>query len=327
MCAGEGTLDTMDDRVNTTMHSRDSDPNRGKIIAGRYTIVRTLGRGGMGKVLLVDDQLTGERVALKMLRAMHLANDQVVARFLREIDAVRRLDHPCIVKIYDAKHTDTELYYTMEYVRGISLRQWRQQKGNLAFASVTRVLCLVADGLEHAHKVTVHRDISPENIMVMKDGTVRLLDFGLAKLEDNNPNLTRIGVGMGKVMYLPPEQRYNAAKVDHRADIFPLGVILYELLTGKLPKPEAPLSLLRPDLPRELDAFLAKATAEAPSARYQTAREFRIALLEIYRLHEAREQAAAEREQKRANSWRGRLQAWWKKRFGRTAPATLSEEG
>lgn len=310
----------MDDRVKTTMHSRDTDPNRGKVIAGRYTVARTLGRGGMGKVLLVDDQLTGERVALKMLRTMHLANDQVVARFLREIDAVRRLDHPCIVKIHDAKQTDTEIYYTMEYIRGISLRQWRQQKGNLAFASVTRVLCLVADALEHAHQVTVHRDISPENIMVLKDGSVRLLDFGLAKLEDNNPNLTRIGVGMGKVMYLPPEQRYNAAKVDHRADIFPLGVILYELLTGKLPKPDAPLSGLRPDLPAELDAFVAKATAEAPSARFQTAREFRMALLEIYRLHEAREKAIAEREQRRTQSVWGRVQAWWRRRMKRPAP-------
>ena len=178
MCAGEGTLDTMDDRVNTTMHSRDSDPNRGKIIAGRYTIVRTLGRGGMGKVLLVDDQLTGERVALKMLRAMHLANDQVVARFLREIDAVRRLDHPCIVKIYDAKHTDTELYYTMEYVRGISLRQWRQQKGNLAFASVTRVLCLVADGLEHGgfvHQTPPH-EVLAQVAVALTEGGHRLIE-------------------------------------------------------------------------------------------------------------------------------------------------------
>jgi serine/threonine-protein kinase len=250
-------------------------------------VERTLGRGGMGKVLLVTDQLTGEKLALKMLRAHHVGNEQVVARFLREINAVRQLSHPCIVKVFEAKQTGSEIYYTMEYVRGISLREWRAQKGKLAFGSVVRVLCLVADALAHAHKVTIHRDISPENIMVMRDGSVRLLDFGLAKLEDDNPNLTRIGVGMGKVMYLPPEQRYNAAQVDHRADIYPLGVILFELLTGRLPKREDRLSAERPDLPKAIDAFLERAMARDPEDRFQTAKEFRDALLGVYRAHEA----------------------------------------
>lgn len=277
----------MGDRLESKVQRGGEDPNRGKIIDGRYTVERTLGRGGMGKVLLVTDQLTGEKLALKMLRAHHLGNEQVVARFLREINAVRQLSHPCIVKVHEAKQTGAEIYYTMEYVRGISLRQWQQQKGTLALGSVVRVLCLVADALHHAHKVTIHRDVSPENIMVMRDGSVRLLDFGLAKLEDDNPNLTRIGVGMGKVMYLPPEQRYNAAQVDCRADIYPLGVILFELLAGKLPKREDRLSQLRPDLPASIDAFLDKAMARDPDDRFQTAKEFRDELLALYRAHEA----------------------------------------
>jgi len=256
---------------------------RGKIIAGRYEIVRPIGRGGMGKVFLVVDRTNGRRLAMKLLRAQFQHNDRVVARFAREVQAIRKLDHPGIVKIFDARRDGGLLFYTMEYVEGKSVRDWIQDRGYLGLGSVVRVLCLVARALEHAHEVTIHRDISPDNIMVMKDGSVRLLDFGLAKLEDANLNLTMIGMNLGKIQYNAPEQRRNPSDVDHRADIYPLGVMFYEMLTGRRPDGKRRLTELRPDLPAACEDFLAKAMAESPDDRFADAGAFDRALLELYK--------------------------------------------
>jgi serine/threonine-protein kinase len=152
-----------------------------------------------------------------------------------------------------------------------------------------RVLCLVADALEHAHKITIHRDLSPENIMVLPDGSVRLLDFGLAKLDDKFKGLTMVGANLGKLMYMAPEQELDAASVDLRADLYSLGVILFEVLVGRTPLPGRKVRDFRPDLPRETDAFMAKALAGKPEERFASAREFREALLHLYKLYKARE--------------------------------------
>jgi len=254
----------------------------GTLIAGRYEVIRPLGRGGIGKVFLVLDRQTGAEVALKMLRTKYQRNERALKRFEREVSATRKLDHPCIVKILDV-HQDAELtFYTMEYVDGKTLRKWMKQRGQLDFGSVVRVLSLIAHGLEHAHAHTIHRDISPENIMVMRDGSIRVLDFGLAKLEDLHTNLTMVGVSLGKIAYMSPEQRISATEVDHRADLYPLGVMFYEMLTGDLPKYAVTLNDMRPDLPDECQAFLDKATADDPDARFQTAQEFRHALRDLY---------------------------------------------
>lgn len=253
------------------------------LIAGRYEVVRPLGRGGMGKVFLVVDRISGQRLAMKVLRNKWQYNEHVVARFVREVQALRQLDHPSILKIYDAQRDGDLLFYTMEYVEGKSVHDWIRQRGRLNLGSVVRVLCLVSHALEYAHRITIHRDISPDNIMVTADGSVRLLDFGLAKLKDATQNLTMIGTNMGKIQYNAPEQRRSAAEVDHRADIYPLGVIFFEMLTGHRPKPGEKLCALRPDLPKECDEFLAKAMAENPEDRFATAGEFHNALLELYR--------------------------------------------
>ncbi len=254
----------------------------GQVIAGCYEIVRPLGTGGMGKVFLVVDRTDGRQYAMKILRGQWQENERVIARFAREVRALRQLNHPCIVKVFDARRDKDVLYFTMEYIEGKTVRQWLRARKQLEFGSVVRVLCLVAKALEYAHTITIHRDISPDNIMVQKDGSVRLLDFGLAKLEDANQGLTMVGASMGKMQYNAPEQRRNAADVDHRADIYSLGICFFEMLTGKRPKPGRELLEMRPDLPRQVLDFYRKATAEDRDARFQSAQEFREALMALY---------------------------------------------
>ncbi|HNT87676.1 MAG TPA: serine/threonine-protein kinase, partial [Candidatus Hydrogenedentes bacterium] len=279
-----------------------------KIIAGRYEVLRPLGRGGMGKVFLVRDRTTGQRLALKMLRSQWQSRKAVVARFVREIETARKLDHPCIVKIHDACYDDDLLFYTMEYIEGKSLRHWMRQRTRLEFGSVVRVLCLVAHALEHAHRVTIHRDLSPENIMVLADGSVRLLDFGLAKVDDPNQGLTMVGSSLGKMQYIAPEQRKNAAQVDPRTDLYPLGVMFFEMLSGQLPNGRDRLTTLCPELPPETDAFVERAIAADPEARFQSAREFRHALLALY---DASKRPCAAPP---PPGLLARLRAWWRGR-------------
>lgn len=256
----------------------------GHVIAERYIIKKKLGRGGMGEVFLVTDTKTNRDIALKTLHAKYSNSRQAISRFVREVQTVRQLNHPGIVKVLDARKWNDTLFYTMEYIDGKSLRLWLQQKHRLDLPSVVRVLCLVADALAHAHTITIHRDLSPENVMVSRDGSVRLVDFGLAKLDDQFKGLTVVGANLGKMHYMAPEQQTNPAGVDHRADIYPLGVMFFELLTGRAPLPGLKITTLRPDLPAETDTFLEKAMSPNPENRYNSAMEFKAALMNIYKL-------------------------------------------
>ena len=258
------------------------------VIADRYVVREKLGRGGMGSVNLVQDKQTGQMVALKTLHTKYANSKHAIARFIREVNTSRKLNHPGIVKVYEASKWNNTLFYTMEYIRGKSLRRWLQERHNLEFNSVVRVLCLVADALQHAHQITIHRDLSPENIMVLPDGSIRLLDFGLAKLDDQFKGLTVVGANLGKIHYMAPEQQLNPAGVDYRADIFSLGVMFYELLCGRSPQSGYKVTEIRPELPVECNAFVEKATHPDPNLRFQSSREFRDALLNLYRIQEAR---------------------------------------
>lgn len=204
----------------------------GDLIAERYQVERKLGQGGMGAVYLVHDRLTQQRLALKTLLPQYATNDRAVQRFTREIQVIRQLNHPCLVKVHDAQRSGKLLYYTMDYVEGKSLRTWIQQRGRLGLGSTVRILSLLCHALEHAHQYTIHRDISPDNVMVLADGSVKLLDFGLAKLKDSDQAFTMIGASLGKAQYNSPEQRASAAGVDHRTDIYSLGVMFFEMLSG-----------------------------------------------------------------------------------------------
>lgn len=268
----------------------------GQVIADRYAIKKLLGRGGMGEVYLALDAFTSQDVALKTLHPKYVNNKHAMARFVREVNAAHKLNHPGVVKIYDARQWEDTLFYTMEYVEGKSLRHWLSQRGKLSLASAVRVLCLVADALAHAHEITIHRDLSPENIMVLRDGSIRVLDFGLAKMDDKFKDLTMLGMNLGKLAYIAPEQQVDASRVDHRADIFPLGVIFFEMLTGQRPKPGQKITDFCPELPPEADTFLEKAMAADPDKRFPSAYAFRAELLALYehsRSYENKVQAQA----------------------------------
>ncbi len=273
--------------MNRGFIMRDSEEHpaldAGMVVADRYEILRRIGKGGMGEVFLAADRNTGRKVALKTLHAKYSRNMNAVARFIREVRLARRLNHPGIVKIFDARQWEGTLFYTMEYVEGKSVRHWLRQRGKLDFGSTVRILCLVADALEHAHKITIHRDLSPENVMVLRDGSVRLLDFGLAKLDDEFRGLTLVGVNLGKLKYMAPEQRLNAAAVNHRADLYSLGVMFFEMLAGRLPEDNEKISRACPGLPRNADDFMARATAQNPADRFSSARELRDDLLRLYK--------------------------------------------
>lgn len=258
----------------------------GDLFADRYEIIEPLGRGGMGMVYRVKDWKYERTRALKTLLPQYAQNPQAVRRFMREVNASSQIRHPHVVRMYEArKHGDT-LFYTMEYVRGKSLRGWlreRKKAGKaIGFGSTVRVISMLCSALEEAHKFTIHRDVSPENVMVTSKGDVKLLDFGLAKLDDIHADLTRVGVSLGKIQYNSPEQRSDAKTVDHRADLYSLGVMFYEMLSGELPLSGQPLSELVPDLPPQVDDFVAKATAPEKENRFQSAREFRKALMALY---------------------------------------------
>ncbi len=259
----------------------------GELFADRYEILKRLGQGGMGMVYQIKDRRTEETRALKTLLPKYAANKQAVRRFAREVNASRRIDHPCVVKIYDAGKVDKILYYTMEYIEGKNVRAWmreRKKKAGKAFGlgSTVRVIGMLCSALEQAHKFTIHRDLSPENVMVTRDGTVKLLDFGLAKLDNMDADLTRIGVSLGKIQYCAPEQRVDAKNVDHRADIYSLGVMFYEMLSGKLPTDGTPLTQHVPGLPPEVDAFVARCMAEDPEDRFGSATQVGRALKLIF---------------------------------------------
>jgi serine/threonine protein kinase len=286
----------------------------GDVIADRYRVERVLGRGGMGEVYLVSDaRHGGRRLALKVLQAQHSRSKEVVHRFGREVRTLRKLQHPGVARIHEARQWAGLFYYTMDYIDGRSVRRWLTRRGRLSLGSVTRVLALVAGVLEEAHRFTIHRDISPENVMVLNDGSVRLLDFGLAKLTEAGAPFTRIGVSMGKVQYNSPEMLSSAAEADHRADLYSLGVMYYEMLTGELPQAGKAIHDLVPDAPREAQAFFEKATAAKPENRFQSAAEFRRGVLEAY----AAQQARLAKLERRRERWR-RFGRWWTRlRLGR----------
>lgn len=258
----------------------------GSLFADRYEIKKLLGRGGMGMVYLVHDWKLQQDMALKTLLIKYAKNQQAVRRFGREVSAAKQLDHPCVVKIFDAdKHGDT-LYYTMEYLDGKSLRDLmraRESRGqHMGIGSTVRILSLICHALEHAHQFTIHRDVSPENVMVLPNGDVKLLDFGLAKLTSMDKDLTRVGISLGKVQYGAPEQRADAKNVDHRADIYSLGIMFFEMLSGAFPMGSDQLTDLVRDLPPECDTIVSRSIATNPENRYGSAKEFRLALQAMY---------------------------------------------
>jgi len=257
---------------------------------GRYRIIRLLGEGGMGATYLAYDTYAKRQVALKMLPSFR--NGIFEKRFLREVRAAASLDHPAIVKIFDAGIENGQRYYTMEFVDGETLVQIIEREKRLDIRRALDIVAQVADGLQHAHsRGIVHRDIKPANIMIDRDGRVRITDFGVAKrLEEGATVLTHTGQIIGTPAYMSPEQAAgDKDAVGARSDIYSLGCVLYQLLTGREPfKADTAIVMLKKvldedpidprrfcaEIPPEAVAICMKAMEKRPERRYATAAEF-----------------------------------------------------
>jgi serine/threonine-protein kinase len=251
---------------------------------GRYRIQRKLGAGGMADVYLAEDQELGRRVAIKILNSRHGNDDQFIERFRREAKNAAALNHPNIVSIYDRGEAEDTYYIAMEFLDGRTLKELIVSRGaapiNVAIEYARQILSALR--FAHRHGI-VHRDIKPHNALVDGEGRVKVTDFGIARA--GTSQMTEAGSIVGTAQYLSPEQA-RGGEVDPRSDLYSLGIVLYELLTGKTPfdgetpveiamkhlsTPPKPPSKLRPDIPRELDLVVMRALAKNPEDRYQSA--------------------------------------------------------
>jgi hypothetical protein len=267
-------------------------------VLGRYRIESEIGRGAMGTVYRALDPVLERTVAVKTLNS-DLPEDELAevrARFVREAKSAGRLNHPNIVTIYDAGMAGEVAYIAMEHLDGQSLQQMMKSGVVLPFDKAVDIVAQVAEGLDYAGRFgIVHRDIKPANIMVSPAGIAKITDFGVARVPSSS--MTDAGTLLGSPKYIAPEQ-VREESIDPRADIFSLGVVLYELLAGKTPfeepeqdvlslldrivtVPSAPLSTVRPGLPTALDAILARALAKEPAQRFQRAGDLARRLREL----------------------------------------------
>ena len=262
------------------------DPLIGSFFDGRYKIVRKLGAGGMANVYLAEDQELGRRVAIKILNDRHANDDQFVERFRREAKNAAALSHPNIVSIYDRGEAEGTYYIAMEYLDGRSLKELIVTRGPAPVPVAVDYARQILSALRFAHRHgIVHRDIKPHNVLVDGEGRVKVTDFGIARAGASQ--MTEAGSIVGTAQYLSPEQA-RGTNVDQRSDLYSLGVVLYELLTGSAPfggdtpveiamkhlsqVPEPP-SVKRPNLPHDLDLLVVRALAKDPDDRYQSAEE------------------------------------------------------
>ena len=272
-----------------------NDKYIGKILDDRYEIIELIGSGGMANVYKALCHRLNRYDAVKIMRDETAANTELRRRFRAESQAVAMLSHPNIVSVYDVSHSDDVEYIVMELIDGITLKQYLQKKSVLDPSEVLDFTIQTAKALEHAHsKGIIHRDIKPQNIMLLKDGMIKVADFGIASLEntieENN------GETVGSVHYIAPEQARGEAP-DARSDIYSLGIVMYEMLTGKLPyvgnsdvevavkhmntDPVTPRDIV-PSIPEELERICLKAMNSNIDERYQSASEM-LADLEEYK--------------------------------------------
>jgi len=282
----------------------------GKTIS-HYKILEKLGEGGMGVVYRAQDTKLDRIVALKFLPRHLLCDEDAKARFIHEAKAASALNHTNITTIYEIDEAEGECFISMEYVEGKSIKQLLKEK-TLSIQEILDISIQIAEGLNAAHKkAIVHRDIKSDNIMLTDEGLAKIMDFGLAKLKGVS-RVTKAGTTLGTVSYMSPEQA-RGEEVDHRTDIWSLGVVLYEMLTGELPfkgeyeqaviytilneEPKL-ITDLRPDLPGELEHIMNKALSKSPDSRYQKAEDIVINLRELRnKLESAKEQPSAKEHQ------------------------------
>lgn len=266
---------------------------KGQKINDRYEIIKSIGEGGMANVYLGYDTILDRNVAIKVLRG-DLANDEkFVRRFQREALSASSLAHPNIVEMYDVGEDDGTYYIVMEYVDGKTLKQLLKKRGTLTLSEAIDIMSQLTDGMAHAHdSYIIHRDLKPQNIMIKDDGQIKITDFGIA-MALNSTQLTQTNSVMGSVHYLPPEQA-SGKGCTIKSDIYSMGIIFYELLTGTLPfkgdnAVEIALKHMRepvpsvrednPSIPQSIENIIKRATAKNPKNRYDSARSMHEDLL------------------------------------------------
>lgn len=259
---------------------------KGQKINDRYEIIRSIGEGGMANVYLGYDTILDRNVAIKVLRGDLSNDDKFVRRFQREALSASSLAHPSIVEMYDVGVDDNLYYIVMEYVDGKTIKQLLKKRGNLTLSEAIDIMLQLTDGMSHAHdSYIIHRDLKPQNIMIKDDGQIKITDFGIA-MALNSTQLTQTNSVMGSVHYLPPEQASGKGSTI-KSDIYSMGIIFYELLSGSLPfrgdnaveialkHMRDPLPSLRAEnsaIPQSIENIIMRATAKNPKNRYEDAR-------------------------------------------------------
>ena len=260
---------------------------KGQKISDRYQIIKSIGEGGMANVYLAYDTILDRNVAIKLLRGDLASDEKFVHRFQREALSSSSLTHPNIVEVYDVGEENGNYYIVMEYIEGKHLKDLLKKRGKLTISEVIDIMLQITDGMSLAHdSYIIHRDIKPQNIMILENGLVKITDFGIS-MAMNSTQLTQTNSVMGSVHYLPPEQA-NGNGSTLQSDIYSMGIVMYELLTGKLPfrgdnAVEIALKHLRekvpnikeelPAIPNSIANIILKSTAKNPKNRYTDARE------------------------------------------------------
>ena len=259
----------------------------GKRLDGRYEIEEIIGIGGMAVVYKAHDNIENRTVAIKILKDEFISNDEFIRRFKNESKAIAMLSHPNIVSVYDVSFGDLIQYIVMEYIDGITLKEFIEHKGTLRWKDAVYFTIQILKALQHAHdKGIVHRDVKPQNIMVLQDGSIKVTDFGIARFSRSEQR-TISDKAIGSVHYISPEQA-KGEKTDEKADIYSVGVMLYEMLTGRLPfdaeravsvaimqlqsNPKLPTEL-NPSIPLGLEQITMHAMQKLTERRYQSAAE------------------------------------------------------
>ena len=260
---------------------------KGQKVNNRYEILKTIGEGGMANVYLAHDTILDRDVAIKVLRGDLANDDKFVRRFQREALSASSLSHPNIVEIYDVGEDDGDYFIVMEYVPGKNLKQLLKRRGSLTVEEVVDIMLQITSAMSVAHdNLIIHRDLKPQNILIMDDGGVKITDFGIA-MALNATQLTQTNSAMGSVHYFPPEQA-NGKGATLKSDVYSLGIMMYELLTGELPfrgdnaveialkhlkEPIPSIRDTHPLIPQSVENVIIKATAKNPKNRYANANE------------------------------------------------------
>jgi serine/threonine protein kinase len=281
--------------ITKTLETPMEELTTGSTFAGRYQIIDVLGKGGMGKVYRVLDIKLNEEVALKLIKPEISSDKKVVERFCNELKISRQIVHKNVARMFDLNEEKGTQYFTMEYVKGEDLKKLIRKMGQLGAAQAIPIAKQICEGMEEAHRLgVVHRDLKPQNVMVDEDGNARIMDFGIA-LSLELKGITGAGVMIGTPEYMSPEQ-IEGMDVDQRSDIYSLGIILYEMVTGRVPfEGDTPLNIaykhkhdtpqdpskINARVPEELSRVILRCLEKEKGKRYQSAGEVRSELIQI----------------------------------------------